>query len=232
MFKCKKLYIWEEKSKNKLVEISFEIKDSLALIGESGSGKSISLKAILGLLPKNLKNIFEYEASFSLERGKSVSFVPQNPFTALSPLTKIKHQFFSSMADVEKMLEMVNLEKEVLEKYPSELSGGQLQRIIIAMALIQKPKLLLLDEPTTALDFKTKLTIVSLLKKLQEKIGFLTLFVSHDIEIAKEICENIAIIKEGKIVEKGKAKEVLLFPKTEYTKKLIEANFAIREFRK
>lgn len=215
-----------------LVNISFTIKKSLALVGQSGSGKSLTLKALLGMLPSLMESKLDYEASFTLEAGKTVSFVPQNPFTALSPLTKIKKQFFISQKSQEKLFEMVGLDVNLLERFPPELSGGQLQRVVIAMALESNPKLILLDEPTTALDPQTKILILDLLKKLQNELEFQMLFVTHDISSAKDLCEDICVIKEGLVVENGKMSDILENPVEDYTRTLIEANFANREFRK
>ncbi|WP_200763371.1 ATP-binding cassette domain-containing protein [Nitrosophilus alvini] len=230
MFRCKKLVI---KSPQKvLVDISFDIKESLALVGESGSGKSLTLKSLLFLLPPNLKSEIEYESDFELKRGETVSLVPQNPFTSLSPLTKIKDQFLAEEKVAAEFMEMVGLEKEFLYRFPPELSGGQLQRTIIAMALVLRPKLLLLDEPTTALDPDTKELVLELIEDMRKKMNFLILFVTHDIQSASRLCKDISVIKEGKIVESGETKKVLENPEKEYTKRLIEANFAKREFRK
>ena len=215
-----------------LVDISFKISSSLALVGQSGSGKSLTLKALLGMLPKDMSLELENESSFELVAGKSVAFIPQNPFTALSPLTKIKKQFFSTKERVEELFNEVGLSFELLERFPPELSGGQLQRVVIAMALDTKPSLLLLDEPTTALDPDTRIVIVELLKKLQKKEKFKMLFVTHDISSAKNLCQDICVIKEGRVVESGLMEEVLNRPKEAYTKTLIEANFANRNFRK
>lgn len=215
-----------------LVDISFEISSSLALVGQSGSGKSLTLKAILGMLPDSMRSEIEYEEAFELEEGEVLSFVPQNPFTALSPLTKIKKQFFVSQQRVEELFNQVGLSLELLERFPPELSGGQLQRVIIAMALEHKPKLILLDEPTTALDPKTRVVILELLKDFQIKFGFKILFVTHDMNSAKSLCEDICVIKDGKVMESGKMSEVLQNPQNEYTKTLIDANFANRKFRK
>ncbi|MFP4485316.1 MAG: ATP-binding cassette domain-containing protein [Campylobacterales bacterium] len=227
MFICKKLKITKDSSP--IVDIGFQIEHSLALIGESGSGKSLSLKALLNLLPGSLQREFEYEAGFELERGVSLSFVPQNPFTALSPLTKIKNQMFCENAD--RRLKSVGLDERFLERFPPELSGGQLQRVLIAMSLSEDTKLLLLDEPTTALDTKTKEGIITLLKDLQNKFGFLMLFVSHDVNSAKKLCKEVAVIKKGNIVESALMDDFIQKPKTEYAKALIEANFAYRDFR-
>jgi peptide/nickel transport system ATP-binding protein len=215
-----------------LVDISFEIKNSLALVGQSGSGKSLSIKALLGMLPSSMKCDLEFESTFELKAGKTLSFVPQNPFTALSPLTKIEKQFFVSREKIEKLFEQVGLSCELLERFPPELSGGQLQRVVIAMALSNEPKLIMLDEPTTALDPKNRVLILELLRELQEEFDFKLLFVTHDMNSASMLCEDICVIKNGVVIESGELGSVIAHPKAEYTKILIEANFANRTFRK
>lgn len=227
--KIEKLHITYENTP--LVDIAFEVRESLALVGQSGSGKSLSLKALLGMLPENMKMELDIDSSFALVRGKSLAFVPQNPFTALSPLTKIHKQFFANEAKMQELFAQVGLEYELAFRFPPELSGGQLQRVIIAMALSCEPKLLLLDEPTTALDPKNREVVIELLKSLQKKMGFKMLFVTHDMKSASALCEDICVIKNGKVVEYGSLKEVLKTPKEEYTKVLISSNFSNREFR-
>ena len=217
---------------NTLVDIAFEIKSSLALVGQSGSGKSLTLKALLGMLPHSMQVELLHDNLFELKAGKSVALVPQNPFTALSPLTKIKKQFFSDTKRVHDIFKEVGLEVAFLERFPPELSGGQLQRVVIAMALEAKPKLLLLDEPTTALDPKTRVVVLDLLKKLQKKENFLMLFVTHDMNSAAHLCQDICVIRDGKVIEHGIMQEVINNPQKEYTKTLINANFANRKFRK
>ena len=214
-----------------LVDISFCIEKSLALVGQSGSGKSLTLKALLSMLPEDMECSLEYDADFELIAGKTVAFVPQNPFTALSPLTKIKKQFFISLEQQEELFTQVGLDKELLNRFAPELSGGQLQRVVIAMALESRPKLLLLDEPTTALDPKTRVMILNLLLKLQVTMGFKVLFVTHDMNSAKSLCEDICVIKDGLVIEDGKMLDILQNPQQVYTKTLIEANFANRKFR-
>ena len=228
--KIKKLSI---KHENKmLVDIHFSINKSLALVGQSGSGKSLSLKALLGMLPSSMESILEIENDFNLENGKTLAFVPQNPFTALSPLTKISKQFFASKSKMKELFKELDLAYELSERFPPELSGGQLQRVIIAMALSSNPKLLLLDEPTTALDPTNRQIIIELLRRLQEEMGFKMLFVTHDMHSAEALCEEICIIKNGEVIESGDLKEIVQSPASEYTKILIESNFSNREFRR
>lgn len=229
-FICKSLTI-KDKNTTLVDNISFSIKESFALVGESGSGKSLTLKAILGMLPKNLSSSFDYDSPSPLQRGKTLSIVVQNPFTALSPLTKIKKQFLIDEIEAREYMKLVELEEDLVDRYPPELSGGQLQRVTIAMALSHKPKLLLLDEPTTALDSETKNDILSLIKNLQSRYSFKILLVTHDMDASLKICKEIAIIKSGVIIENGNMSEVINSPKQEYTKTLIESNFKNRKFR-
>lgn len=214
-----------------LVDIGFSIKSSTALIGQSGSGKSLTLKSMLNLLPSNLTLHQEIDANFTLN-SSNIGFIPQNPFTSLSPMTKIKNQFFCTQTKKEELLHKVGLPKEFLDKFPSQLSGGQLQRVVIAIALSNDVKLLLLDEPTTALDEESKKTILTLIKQLQQELNLLLLFVTHDIHSIENLCEEIVIIKEGKIIEMGKTDSVLSVPTQKYTQELIHSTFNHKEFRK
>ena len=228
-FTCKQLLV---KSRDKtLLNVRFSFEKSFALIGESGSGKSLTLKVLLGMLPHELDSLMEIDASYALQRGKEVAFVPQNPFTALSPLTKIGKQFLIDQESAKKYLQMVDLDLDFLERFPIELSGGQLQRVIIAMSLSQEPKLLLLDEPTTALDTESKAHILALIKRLQCECHFDIFFVTHDIETIEGLCEEVGIIKNGLIVEHGNTEQILHQPKEEYTKALLEAGFKNRRWR-
>ncbi|RLA73731.1 MAG: ABC transporter ATP-binding protein [Epsilonproteobacteria bacterium] len=226
---CRKLLIDSEEKR--LVDISFKIRYSLALVGESGSGKSLTLKALLGLLPSNLKSTMEIENEFDLIPGETLSFVPQNAFTALSPMTRIRDQWLNPLEGAGELFDFLGLERRLIDRFPSELSGGQLQRVVIAMALGSRPKLLLLDEPTTALDPTLREEMVKILLQLQEEFEFLMLFVTHDIKIAEKLCQDILVLKEGIAVEKGEAQKIVADPKESYTRALIEASFANREFR-
>lgn len=215
---------------SQLVNLSFDISSSTALIGESGSGKSLTLKAILNLLPSKLQVIKDFNADFDLNYD-TIGFIPQNPFTSLSTMTKVKDQFFCSKEKIVEVLKLVNLDDTVLNKFPNQLSGGQIQRVVIAIALSRNIKLLLLDEPTTALDNENKENIINLISKLQKELNILTLFVTHDIESIKNLCENIIVLNKGKIVEKGFTKDILESAKNEYTQKLIDSTFKNKNFR-
>lgn len=214
-----------------LVNISFDITSSTALIGESGSGKSLTLKALLNLLPSFMNLKKEINSDFELNYD-SIGFIPQNPFTSLSSMTKIKNQFFCSQEKKEEVLKLVDLDISLLDKFPSQLSGGQIQRVVIAIALSRNIKLLLLDEPTTALDEKNKKNIINLINDLKKRLNILILFVTHDIDSIKNICDEIIILKNGKIIEKGLTQEILNSPKESYTKKLIDSTFKNKDFRK
>lgn len=215
-----------------LVDCSFDIGRSLALVGESGSGKSLILKALLGLCDTALEVRLQKRSSFEWSRGENVALVPQNPFTALSPLTRIKDQMFLAHERSAELFSLLGLDISLLQRYPNELSGGQLQRVVVAMALGSNPKLLLLDEPTTALDEDSRMVMIGQLLSLQEKLGFSLLFVTHDMSVAAALCEDICVLQKGKIIESGNLKNVLEDPKMPYTYQLIEADFKNREYRK
>ncbi|MDZ7819008.1 MAG: ATP-binding cassette domain-containing protein [Aliarcobacter sp.] len=213
-----------------LVNISFDIKNSVALIGESGSGKSLTLKALLNLLPSFMHQEKDIQSTFELNYD-TIGFIPQNPFTSLSMMTKIKNQFFCSQEKKEEVLKLVDLDISVLNKFPTQLSGGQIQRVVIAIALSRNIKLLLLDEPTTALDEENKNNIINLINDLKKRLNILILFVTHDIDSIKDICNEIVILKNGEIIEKGLTVDILSSPKEDYTKKLINSTFKNKQFR-
>lgn len=215
-----------------LVDIDFSFQSSMAIVGESGSGKSLTLKAIMGILPKELSSEVKISGVETLKRGENIAFAPQNPFTALSPMSKIKKQFWGvDKQKAELLLKQTGLDPSCLNRFASELSGGQLQRVIIALSLSQNPKVLLMDEPTTALDSETKSEIIKLIKELRETLGFYLIFVTHEIFLAKELCSEIMVIKEGKKIEFGDSDTIFESPKEEYTRQLLAADFSARAFR-
>lgn len=213
-----------------LVNLSFNITNSTALIGESGSGKSLTLKALLNLLPSSMKIDKDIDSDFELNYD-TIAFIPQNPFTSLSSMTKIKNQFFCSEEKKEEVLKLLDLDKSILNKFPPQLSGGQIQRVVIAIALSRNAKILLLDEPTTALDFENKNNIINIINDLKKQLNVLILFVTHDIDSIKDICNEIVIIKNGKVIEDGLTQVVLSSPKEDYTKRLINSTFKNKNFR-
>ncbi len=217
MIKIKNVFI---KSKNKtLLDIKFDIKKSTALVGQSGSGKTLLGKLLVGVMPSGLK------WHKDISHIDKVRIVPQNPFTSLSPMTLIKDQFFCDINKAKDILIQLKLDTDTLDKFPSQLSGGQLQRVVIAMAIVDNPTLLILDEPTTSLDWLNKDEILQLIKSLQKEFGFYILYITHDIGTVKVFCDTIVVIKKGLIVEQGLIDEVLNKPQKSYTKKLISSTF-------
>ncbi len=230
--------------------LSFNIKkgEILGIVGESGSGKSVTALTIAGLSPLGTKvtgsikldnrEILDMTNEESRRlKGKKVSIIFQEPMNSLNPVYKVGRQIDEMLrlhSDLEKnerrkeileVLRLVELENpnEIYKKYPHQLSGGMLQRVMIGMAIICKPELIIADEPTTALDLEVQVEIIKLLKKINRIRGTSILFISHDLNVIKDICENVIVMNNGKSVEKGNTKEIFNSPKDEYTKKLIDS---------
>ena len=231
--------------------VSFDLfpGEILCIVGESGSGKSMSSNAVMGLLPKPHVDIasgaihFEGQDLASISdkqmqkiRGSKIGMIFQEPMTALNPVMKINKQLeevFNShhlklskkqvKAKIIEMLDDVGLPdpKIIGNSYPFELSGGQRQRVMIAMALALEPKVLIADEPTTALDVTTQAQILKLVAQLQEKRNMGVIFITHDFGVVAEIADRVIVMQLGKIVEQGLAEQVLNHPEHPYTKKLI-----------
>ncbi len=221
----------------------------VGIVGESGSGKSMSALAIAGLLSrKHMKKrgqiLFDGVDLLTCSRetlrkyqGNDISMVFQEPMTSLNPVKKIGWQVGESLrihtaltdeeirARVLKMLENVELPDpdDVYDKYPHELSGGMRQRVMIAAALICEPKILIADEPTTALDVTVQAQIIKLLKRINEKTGTAILFISHDLSVVRMLCSRVLVMYHGRVVESGDVNEVFDHPKEDYTKRLISA---------
>lgn len=219
------------------------------IIGESGSGKTLAFLSLLKLLPsKSLKvsgrlrfDGRDMTRATDIEmqqiRGKEIGYVFQEPMTALSPLHKIRKQLAEAIfihnryftkkeisARIVEILDLVGLNPaEVLDKYPFQLSGGQRQRVLIGIAIANSPKLLIADEPTTALDTENAAKILELLKSLKETLKISVVIISHDLAAISRIADDIIVMKEGKVVESGEFKEVFANPKNEYTKFLIDS---------
>jgi ABC-type dipeptide/oligopeptide/nickel transport system ATPase component len=221
----------------------------LGLVGQSGSGKSTLAMAILGLL--NRKHIraegsIDFEGSDLLKlrerdlrglRGRKIALVLQSPLSSLNPALKIRTQLkeawrahaSSTQADwggaIRGALESVSLSSsdEFLRKYPSQMSVGQAQRVLIAMAVMHRPALLIADEATSALDVITQSEILALFRELNRTTGMAILYISHDLASVAGICDRIAILHEGNIVELGTTEQVLGNPRHEYTQRLMAA---------
>ncbi|MCI6464752.1 MAG: ABC transporter ATP-binding protein [Faecalicatena sp.] len=231
--------------------VSFALQDSeiLGIVGESGSGKTMTALTIAGLLKEeaildsgtiwlNERELLSLTAKEMREvQGKEISMIFQEPMTALNPTMRIEKQVEEALVlhtelskeerrqKVLKALEDVELEhpKQLCRKYPHELSGGMRQRVMIAAAIVCRPKLLIADEPTTALDVGTQESILKLLKKLNQKYGMGILFISHNLRVVNELCSRVLVMKDGQIIEGGAAEQIFQNPQTEYTKELIAA---------
>jgi peptide/nickel transport system ATP-binding protein len=219
----------------------------LCIIGESGSGKSVTMRALMRLLPKQRTvmngriRIGQYdimalnERQLATVRGAVAAMVFQEPMTALDPVytigrqiaeTVMRHDRCSRQVARQRALEILQLVKvpspeRRLDSYPHELSGGLRQRALIAMALSCRPRLVLADEPTTALDASVQIQILLLLRKLQREFGMGLIFVTHDLGVAAQIADTVAVMYAGRIVEFGKAADVLLRPRHPYTMGLL-----------
>lgn len=230
-------------------DISLSAGEIVGIVGESGSGKSMSAHAIAGLLSrKDMKKrgsiMFEGEELLNMARprlraiqGDDIAVVFQEPMTSLNPVRTIGWQveealrIHRNMTDEERKaaaiaaLKDVELDdaEEIYDKYPHELSGGMRQRVMIAAALICDPKLLIADEPTTALDVTIQAQIIELLKRINREKGTAILFISHDLSVVRSLCSRVLVMNAGRVVESGPVDEVFLHPKEEYTKHLIEA---------
>ena len=240
-------------------KISFTLNehDSFGIVGESGCGKSSLASVLLRLLPTNAKiisgkilleglNILKLpEDKLRKEvRWKKIAIVFQGSMNALNPIIKVGDQIIEAIQVHENvpktralqraklLLEMVGLDSSVVNRYPFELSGGQRQRAVIAMALALNPKILIADEPTTALDVIVQDQILKLLKRLQHELGMSLIFISHDISAVSEVSNRVAVMYAGKIVEIGSAEQVFLRPKHPYTRALMETVPSIKEAKK
>ena len=231
---------------NVVDRVSFEIRpgETMALVGESGCGKSITAKSIMGLLGKSTKlgGQVLYQGKDLLTcsqrelnglRGHEMALIHQDALSALNPSMLIDAQFKQLTSrggtrTAEDLLDLVGLDPaRVLKSYAHELSGGQRQRVLIAMALTRDPKLLIADEPTTALDVTVEHQVIELLNELREKLGFAMLFVSHDLALVAEVSHKITVMYAGQMVEQAPTSELLCNPQHEYTKGLLGAVLSI-----
>ena len=252
MLEVKDLHVkFHSRDREAVGGVSFTIQDGeiLGLVGESGSGKSVTAMSIAGLLPRKQ---CDYSGQILLDgtellhadrtllrkvQGKDIGVVFQEPMSAMDPLMKVGRQVEEVLRLHDNMLpqERRRLALEALaavelpdpegvyEKYPHELSGGMLQRAMIAAAIIIRPKLLLLDEPTTALDVTIQAQILELLKKLNRESGISMLFISHNLNVVRKLCTRVAVMQRGLLVEEGETDRVFYHPQHPYTQRLIAA---------
>ena len=219
------------------------------LVGESGAGKSTIAKALLGILPRGVRItngsiLFENRDLLTLSAkelrgimGSEISLIPQDPQTALNPGRRIEAQLTDGLRlkrgmssgdgrrRALRLLEEVHIRdpERVLRAYPHELSGGMRQRILIAAAFALEPKLVVADEPTTALDVTVQKQILRLIRGLQEAHGTAVIFVTHDLGVVAQICDSVTLLYAGKVIEDGRTSDVLAHPRHIYTKSLISA---------
>ena len=221
---------------------------TLGLVGESGSGKSVSSLSVMRLLNEKVSRIVAdsimiegeeikdfNEGQMADIRGKRISMIFQEPMTSLNPVYKcgyqvsemiLQHEEVSKKAAKERVISlfkqvMLPRPEAIYDSYPHELSGGQKQRVMIAMAIACHPKLLIADEPTTALDVTVQLEILKLLRKLQDETGMGMIFITHDLGVVAEIADDIAVMHNGEILERGTVQEILNHPQHPYTKGLL-----------
>lgn len=232
-------------------DFNLEVKtdEIVGIVGESGSGKTMSALATMGLLNQYSKIpkgeiLFEGKdlLSFTTKqwetlRGNEISMVFQEPMTSLNPVRKVGEQVEEALllhdnysvenrkARAIEMLKAVELPdpEEIYYKYPHQLSGGMRQRVMIAAALICKPKLLIADEPTTALDVTIQNEILQLLRKMNQEYHTAIIFITHNLGVVKMLCDKVVVMEKGKIIEQGNMQEVFEHPREAYTKKLLSA---------
>jgi ABC-type glutathione transport system ATPase component len=231
------------------VELCIRRGEVLGLIGQSGSGKSTLAMAILGLLDRKrtqAEGAIEFESCNLLKlrerelralRGKKIALVLQSPLSSLNPALKIRTQLKEAWrahasgptadcdAAIRAAMQSVSLpsDDDFLRKYPSQMSVGQAQRVLIAMAIMHRPALLIADEATSALDVITQSEILSLFRELNRTSGMAILYISHDLASVAGICDRIAILHQGQIVETGTTTQIMSHPQHEYTQRLMAA---------
>lgn len=224
--------------------------ETLAIVGESGSGKSVSTNALMQLLPNNAivhpdsSIVFEHqelltqsENAMRKVRGDRIAMIFQEPMTSLNPYMRVGIQVAEALMchrrrslkqarqRVLELFELVHLPEpdQAYNKYPHEFSGGQLQRIMIAMALINEPDILIADEPTTALDVTVQAEVLNLIQEIQTKMGMAILFITHDLGVVKHLADRVLVMCQGDVVEEGQCRDLFASPQHEYTKMLINS---------
>ncbi|HTJ31343.1 MAG TPA: ABC transporter ATP-binding protein [Acidobacteriaceae bacterium] len=249
------LHLWfGEKEVVRGVDFELRAGETLGLVGESGSGKSVTSLAVLGLLEPaaRMQGSIRWQgrdlagasqAEMRALRGREMAMVFQEPMTALNPVMRIGNQIAEAIAAHQPRLSRRELKARTIAAleevaipeasrrygdYPHQFSGGQRQRILIAMALVHRPRLLIADEPTTALDVTVQAQVLELLRRLRKEHNLAMIFTSHDLAVVGQVADRVAVMRQGVIVETGPAQLLLRTPQHEYTKSLLAAAPTLR----
>ena len=231
------------------IDLTIQPGERMGLVGESGSGKTVTAMTLSGLIERSIVNLSGQvlldgrdilhcsRAELRQVHGREIGMVFQEPMTSLNPLMRVGEQIEETLRihthrtpaqrkalALEAMAQVGLPDPETTSyKYPHQLSGGQRQRAIIASAMIILPKLLICDEPTTALDVTVQKQILDLLRRLSEEYHVAVLLISHDMTVVRRLCENVAVMYQGRIVERGRTEDIFRHPQDEYTRRLIAA---------
>ena len=243
-------YVTSDTTAKAVNGISFEVKEgeAIGLVGETGAGKTTTALSIMQLIPdppgiivdgeinfegKNV--IFNTDKENQAMRGNGISMIFQDPMTALNPVMTVGNQLAEVLLTHEKiskaeakkrvieLLEIVGVKSDRYDDYPHQFSGGQKQRVVIAMSLLCNPRLLIADEPTTALDVTIQAQVLDIINSLREQYKMAMILITHDLGVVAETCDNVAIMYAGQIVESGTVREVYLHPKHPYTRGLFDS---------
>ncbi|WP_152655474.1 ABC transporter ATP-binding protein [Oceanobacillus sp. CFH 90083] len=261
LLEVKNISIYDTQTKNGIIkDISFALEHhrNLGIVGESGSGKSMMIKGILRLMAPGMNAsgaaYFEGEDMLKMSakaiqniRARHISMIPQDPMSAFDPLDTVGKQMMETLCENLKIskkeakqislheLERVGIKEasQVLRKYPHQLSGGMLQRCMIAIAAASKPDIIIADEPTTALDAITQSDVIATFQRLHTQLGTTFIFISHDLGVIQQLAQDVLVMKDGKLVEYGGTGDVFHHSKNEYTKYLVDTRIKLtRSFEK
>ena len=242
LYKSFKTGLFHEIRKPVLEDISFDVQEGeiLGMTGASGSGKSTLIRCIMRLIPVdsgqivlNGTNLLQLSSREMQETRKEMQMVFQNPVSALNPRKSIRASMEEPFrihalpgnphTEITEIFTKLRLRRELLERYPHQVSGGELQRICLGRMLLLRPKLLLLDEPTSMLDVSVQAQIISILREIRKEYPMTLLFVSHDLSLLKAVCDRIGVMRQGRLLELQTAENLFCRPEEQYTRDLIAA---------
>ena len=241
---CKsfKTGLFKKKTKTVLQDITFAVQEGevLGLTGASGSGKSTLVRCIMGLIPVDSGTVImdgidllQLSPKDLRQKRKEMQMLFQNPVSALNPRKTIRESFAEPVLihhfpeeakeEIPGILDMLQLKKDLLDRYPHQLSGGELQRICLGRLLLLRPKLLLLDEPTSMLDVSVQAQTIEIMRNIRKEYPITVLFVSHDLSLLKAVCDRIGVMERGKLLELQPVADLFQYPSEQYTRDLITA---------